>query len=254
MNIIKTAALAGAILIPAFANAAFPDVVTSGAKNVILVHGSYVDGSTWRSIHDQLWLKGYSVTVVQQPHTTLEEDVAATRAAIEAQDGPVILVGHDTGGAVISIAGTSDKVKALVYIAAMQPDVGENVAKLAASKPSLNKEVQVSADGHLSITPAKFRDVYGADLPPNRTNFMAVAQTKITQTALSAPVSAAAWRTKPSYAIVATDDLVLNPELQRWMYKRAGSKVTEIKASHALHLSMPEAVAEVVVQAALSAK
>lgn len=253
MNIIKTAAVAVAISIPAFASA-FPFVVTSGAKNVILVHGSYVDGSTWRSIHDQLWIKGYKVTVVQQPHTTLDEDVAATRAAIEAQDGPVILVGHDTGGAVISIAGTSDKVKGLVYIAAMQPDAGESVAQLTATKPSLNKEVQVTEDGHLFITPAKFRDVYGADLPPNRTNFMAIAQTKITQKALGTPVSAAAWRTKPSYAIVATDDLVLNPELQRWMYKRAGSKITEIKASHGLHLSKPEEVAQVVVQAALNAK
>jgi pimeloyl-ACP methyl ester carboxylesterase len=254
MKFVKTAALAVVIAAPAFATAGIQDVVKSGAKNVVLVHGAFVDGSTWRSIHDQLWLKGYTVTVVQQPHTTLDEDVAATRAAIEAQDGPVVLVGQDSAGAVISIAGTSEKVKALVYIAAVQPDVGESVAQLTASKPSPNNDVHATADGHLFIEPAKFREVYGADLPPNRTNFQSIAQTKITQASLNARVGAAAWHTKPSYAIVATEDHVLNPDLQRWMYKRAGSKVTEIKASHALHISQPEEVAKVVVQAALSVK
>lgn len=253
MKLIKTAALTLAVLAPALAHA-LPDVVTSGAKNVVLVHGSYVDGSTWRSIHDQLWLKGYKVTVVQQPNTSLAEDVAATREAIESQDGPVVLVGHDSGGAVISIAGVSDKVKALVYVAAFQPEVGESVSELTASKPLPTSFIKATRDGRQFIEQARFSEVFAADVPPNRTNFMTVAQTKVSRQALEAPAWAAAWRTKPSYAIVATDDRLVNPELQRWMYKRAGAKVTEVKASHALHISQPEAVAKVVIQAALDVK
>jgi pimeloyl-ACP methyl ester carboxylesterase len=254
MKLIQTAGLAIAIAAPALAHAGIPDVVTSGAKNVVLVPGAFVDGSSWRSIHDQLWLKGYKVTVVQLPHTTLEADIAATREEINAQDGPVVLVGHDSGGAVISAAGTSDKVKALVYIAALQPEVGESVAQLAATKPADNQAMRTTPDGRVFIETKQFRDVYAADLPPNRTNFMAVSQFKVPQALLGTPVASAAWHSKPSYAIVASDDRVLNPDLQRWMYKRAGSHVTEIKASHALHLSKPEAVAQVVVDAALSVK
>lgn len=252
MNMIKTAALAVAFTLPAIASA-LPLTVTSGAKNVVLVHGSYVDGSSWRSIHDQLWIKGYKVTVVQQPHNSFDDDVAVTRAAIEAQDGPVILVGHDTGGAVISAAGDSAKVKGLVYVAALLPAAGESAAQLIASKPALHQDIQVR-DGRQFITPEKFQAVYGADLPPNRTNFMSVAQPRVPQKVLGAKLKAAAWRDKPSYAIVATEDLVLNPELQRWMVKRASAKVTEIKASHALQLSKPEEVAQVIVQAALDVK
>jgi pimeloyl-ACP methyl ester carboxylesterase len=254
MKFIQTAGLAIAILAPALAQAGIPDVVTSGAKNVVLVPGNFVDGSTWRSIHDQLWLKGYKVSVVQLPHTTLDADIAATREEINAQDGPVVLVGHDSGGAVISAAGTNEKVKALVYIAALQPEVGESVAQLAATKPADNQAIRTTSDGRVFIESSQFRDVYGADLPPNRTNFMSVSQLKVPQTLLKTPVTSAAWHSKPSYAIVATDDRVLSPDLQRWMYKRAGSHVTEIKASHALHLSNPEAVAKVVVEAALSVK
>lgn len=254
MKSIKTAALALAVLAPGLASAAFPDVVVSGAKNVVLVHGAHVDGSSWRAIHDQLWIRGYKVTVVQQPHTSLDEDVAAAREAIDSQDGPVVLVGHDSGGAVISIAGASDKVRALVYIAAIQPEIGESVSELAASRPLPSSAVKSTRDGRLYIEQARFNEVFAADLPPNRTNFMSAAQPKVARAALDAPVWAAAWRAKPSYAIVAADDRFLNPDLQRWMYQRAGARVTEIKASHSLHLSQPEAVAQVVVQAALNVK
>jgi pimeloyl-ACP methyl ester carboxylesterase len=253
MKFINKALLAAAVLAP-FAAHAFPDVVTSGAKNVILVPGAFADGATWRQIHDQLWLKGYKITVVQQPQTTLDDNVAATRAAIDAQDGPVVLVGHDSGGAVVSIAGASDKVKALVYLAALQPEVGESVSQLLASKPLVSDEVKASRDGHLSLDPAKFRDVYAQDVPPNRTNFLSVAQTPITRATVDAPVWSAAWHAKPSYAIVASEDRLLNPELQRWMYKRAGSQVIEIKASHALHISQPEEVAKFIIKAALEVK
>lgn len=255
MKSLKTAAITTlAVMAPGLASAAFPDVVTTGAKNVVLVTGAHTDGSSWRSMHDQLWIKGYKVTVVQQPHTSLADDVAAARDAIDSQDGPVVLVGHDTGGAVISVAGASDKVKALVYIAAFQPEVGESVSQLAASKPAPDNGVKTTRDGRLYIDAARFGAVFAGDLPPNRTNFMAASQSRPARALLDAPATAAAWRNKPSYAVVATDDLYLNPELQRWMYQRAGAKVTEIKASHSLQLSRPEAVAEVVVQAARNVK
>lgn len=254
MNLIKTAALAVAISAPAIV-LALPYTVTTGAKNVVLVHGAYVDGSsTWRQVHDRLWIDGYKVTVVQQSQDSLDENVAATRAAIDAQDGPVVLVGHDTGGAVISIAGTNEKVKALVYVAAMQPAVGESVAQLLASRPALHNELQLGRDGRQFIKPDKFREVYAGDIAPNRTNFLSVSQPHVAPATLATPSWEAAWRAKPSYAIVATDDRVINPELQRWMYKRAGSKVTEIKSSHALNLARPEEVEAVIVKAAQSIK
>ena len=250
MNFIKSAALLATIAIPAAASA-FPFTVTKGAKNVVLVHGAYVDASsTWRQVHDRLWIDGYKVTVVQQAGESLDQDVAATRAAIEAQDGPVVLVGHDTGGAVISIAGTSAKVKSLVYVAALQPAVGESAAQLLASMPALHDAYRIGKDGRQSILAAKFAEVYAADIPPNRTNFLSVAQKAVAPAALATPGWEAAWRAKPSHAIVAADDRVINPELQRWMYKRAGSKVVEIKSSHALNLAKPEEVAAVIVGAA----
>ncbi|NML60996.1 alpha/beta hydrolase [Massilia sp. RP-1-19] len=254
MKMIKIAALAAAIAAPAIASA-IPYAVTVGAKNVLLVGGSYVDASsTWRNVHDRLWIDGYKVTIVQQSHDSLDENVAATRAAIEAQDGPVVLVGHDIGGAVISIAGTSDKVKALVYVAAIQPAVGESVAQLMASKPALHNELEIGRDGRQSIKPLKFQEVYAADIPPNRTNFLSVSQPRVSPASLATPSWEAAWRTKPTYAIVATEDRIINPELQRWMYKRAGSKVTEIKASHALNLAKPEEVEDVIKKAAQAVK
>ncbi|OON60300.1 alpha/beta hydrolase [Massilia sp. KIM] len=254
MNLIKSAALIAALAAPALASA-LPYTVTKGAKNVVLVHGAYVDASsTWRQIHDRLWIEGYNVTVVQQTNDTLDENVAATRAAIEAQDGPVVLVGHDIGGVVVSIAGTAEKVKSLVYVAALQPATGESAAQLLASKPALHNDLRVTADGRQSIVPAKFPEVYAGDIPPNRTNFLKVAQNGVSPASLNTPAWDSAWRSKPSYAIVATQDKVINPELQRWMYQRAGSKIVEIQSSHALNLAKPEEVAAVIVKAAQEVK
>jgi pimeloyl-ACP methyl ester carboxylesterase len=254
MNLIKSAALIAALAAPAVASA-IPYTVTQGAKHVVLVPGAYVDAtSTWRLIHDNLWIAGYTVTVVPQNGATLDENVAATRAAIEAQEGPVVLVGHDIGGMVISIAGTSEKVKSLVYIAALQPAAGESASALLATKPALHHDYRIGADGRQAILPAKFSEVYAGDLPPNRTNFLKVAQAPVSPATLNTPSWEAAWRAKPSYAIVATEDRVINPELQRWMYQRAGSKIVEIKASHALNLAKPEDVAAVIVRAAREVK
>jgi pimeloyl-ACP methyl ester carboxylesterase len=229
--------------------------VPPGAKNIVIVHGAFVDGSGWRVVHDILYWKGYKVTVVQQPHNTLDEDLAATREILDQQVGPVVLVGHSSGGSVISIAGVRDKVKALVYVAALQPDIGESSSQLLASMPAPStNNIQSTRDGHLFFNPARFHDDFAADIAENRTNFMAISQVPTTQASLGAQSWAAAWRTKPSYAIVASEDRALSPDLQRWMYKRAGSKVVELKASHSVYISQPEEVAKLIEEAALNVK
>ncbi len=250
---ILAAALATAL--PALAHAQAPTTPTpAGAKNIVIVHDAFVDGSGWRVVHDILIHKGYSVTVVQETLTTLDEDVALTREAIRGQDGPVVLVGHGYGGAVITMAGQRDKVKALVYVAAIEPNVGENWVQLLDSAPKPSDDIQSSRDGHLSINPAKFGEDYAGDLTTNRTDFMAASQPRIAYAAINGTDWWAAWHDRPSYGIVATDDHFLSPDLQRSMYQRAGAKVTEIKASHAVYISQPEAVAAVIEQAAIAAK
>lgn len=250
MKLITTLAFAATLAAPMLATAATP----AGAKNIVLVHGAFADGSGWRVVHDILSLKGYKVSIVQQSIKTLDDDVAATRAIVDSQDGPVVLVGHSYGGAVISAAGVQPKVKALVYVAAFAPAPGESLGQLAASMPAASHSIVTGADGRLFFDQARFNADFAADLLPNRTNFMSASQVPASAAVFSAKSQAAAWRDKPSYAVVATEDRALNPELQRWMYKRAGSKVTEIQASHAVYISKAEAVADVIEQAALSVK
>jgi pimeloyl-ACP methyl ester carboxylesterase len=253
MRILPTLALAAAALVaPALALAAAPDA-PAGVKNIVIVHDAFTDGSGWRVVFDILSHKGYNVTVVQEPLTTLDEDVAATRRAIVSADGPVVLVGDGYGGSVITVAGARPKVKALVYVAAFQPEVGESVTQLAASVPEPTNDIHPTRDGHLVFDRDKFGADYAGDLISNRTNFMAVSQVPATVAAFGAQTPDAAWHNKPTYGIVATDDRVLSPDLQRWMYQRAGSKVTEVKASHAVVISQPEAVAKVIEDAAVAA-
>lgn len=253
MKVLSAFAIAMALTAPLLASAATP-AGPAGAKNIVIVHGSFVDGSGWRVVHDILSLKGYKVSVVHQPQTTLDANVAAARKIIDQQTGPVVLVGHSSGGSVITIAGVRPKVKALVYVAALVPEVGESISQLLASMPSPSHSVETTLDGHLFFNRAKFREDFAADLLPNRTNFMAISQVPATVAATGARTWEAAWRDKPSYAVVASDDRALSPELQRWMYKRAGSTVTELKASHVVYISQPEAVAKVIEDAALSVK
>ena len=205
-------------------------------------------------MHDILIHKGYHVSIVGQPNTTLDENVAATRSIINAQDGAVVLVGHSSGGSVITIAGNRAKVTALVYVAALQPDIGESIDQLTASMPAPGNDIHSTRDGHLYFEQNKFGADFAGDLSSNRTDFMAVSQQFVSQEIFAAPVWESAWRSKPSYAIVAADDRVLNPDLQRRMYQRAGSIVTEIKGSHAVYISQPEAVASVIEAAAMSAQ
>ncbi|QET06458.1 MULTISPECIES: alpha/beta fold hydrolase [Cupriavidus] len=254
MRFIPLLATAAALVIPTLGHAATSAApVPPGATNIVLVHDAFVDGSGWRVVHDILIHKGYNVSVVQLPHATLGEDITLVRERVSLQRGPVVLVGHGYGGEVITEAGARDKVRALVYVAALQPDVGEGMAQLVASKPGAGAAFASTRDGHLSIDPAAFHADYAADLTTNRTDFMAASQVPITTAAYNANVWTAAWRDKPSYGIVATEDRIVSPDLQRWMYQRAGARITEIKASHAVHVSQPEAVAQVIEDAARAA-
>jgi len=220
------------------------------AMTIVLVHGALIDGSSWRGVYDVLTRDGYRVSIVQQPLTGLDEDVAATQRVLDQQDGPVILVGHSYGGSIITVAGSDPKVKALVYVAALQPDVGETTGQLAPPMPPMSNDFKPTKDGFVFLDPAKFAADFGADLPKAQAEFMARSQMPVSGAAFNAKLTAAAWRDKPSYAIVATQDRALNPELARWMAKRAGSKVTVLKASHAVHISHPRDVARVIETAA----
>jgi pimeloyl-ACP methyl ester carboxylesterase len=225
------------------------------AKDIVIVHGALVDGSGWRAVHDILSKDGFHVTIVQEPLTGLAEDIAATKRAIDQQTGPVVLVGHSYAGSVITDAGADPKVGALVYVAALQPDVGEASGQLLSKFAAPNNAMLATPDRgtqdkFLSLPPARFREAYAADVPAPEAQFLADSQQHLAEKALGAPVSVAAWRTKPSYALLTTEDHVVSPELQRWMYQRSGAKVTEVSASHAVFLSQPAAVARVIEVAA----
>ncbi len=218
-------------------------------KNIVLVRGAFVDGSGWKAVADILAADGYSVSIVQPPETSLDDDIDATNRVLDQQDGPAILVGHSYGGAVITGAGNNAHVKALVYVAAFQPDVGESLASLGAKMPPAGTGVAPSG-GFLLIDRAKFRADFAADLSPAITDLMARSQVPLALKAAGAPATAPAWKVKPSYAIVATQDRSINPDLERFMYKRSGSITTEIQSSHAVYMSQPKKVASVIEQAA----
>jgi pimeloyl-ACP methyl ester carboxylesterase len=226
-----------------------PDAAT---RNIVIVHGAFADGSGWRAVYDILEKDGYRVSIVQEPLTGLADDVAATKRILDLQDGPVVLVGHSYGGSVVSIAGADPKVSRLVYVAALQPDVGETAGQLLSKFPDRNTAVQPAGKGYLRLDPAKFAAIYAADVAPAEARFMAASQLTIAAAVFGAPTTAAAWRTKPSYAILTTRDLAANPDLQRWMYKRSGAKVTTVEASHAVYISHPKIVARVIEEAAKS--
>jgi pimeloyl-ACP methyl ester carboxylesterase len=214
-----------------------------------------VDGSGWRAVYDILTKDGFHVTIVQEPLTGLAEDVDATKRVIDQQTGPAVLVGHSYGGSVITEAGADPKVSALVYVAALQPDTGEASGQLMSKFAAPNDAMRVATnratpDKYFFIPPAKFRETYAADVPAPEAQFMADSEQQLAQKAMGAPLSVASWHNKPSYAILTTQDHVISPELQRWMYQRSGAKVTEVPASHAVFVSQPEAVARVIEAAA----
>ncbi|MHA6205267.1 alpha/beta fold hydrolase [Dyella soli] len=241
-------------LMAATGSALAADAAPVGVKNIVIVPGAFVDGSGWHVVHDILIHKGYSVHVVQPRIDTLANDTEAVYRQLRKEDGPTLLVGSDYGGAVITQAGNRDKVKGLVYVAAAAPNVGESVLQLVNSVPEPSNDFQASWDGYIYANERQFGADFAADLTKNRTNFLAVSQVPATVGALRTVTEAAAWRSKPSWAVVATEDRVYSPELQRSMYQRAGSRITEIKGSHLVYMSQPEQVAQVIEDAAKSLK
>ena len=223
-------------------------------RNIVIVHGAFTDGSGWRAVYDILEKDGYRVTIVQEPLTGLADDVAATKRVLDQQDSPVVLVGHSYGGSVISVAGADPKVSRLVYVAAFQPDVGETAGQLVSKFAAPNDAIQPAGEGFLRLDPTKFAAAFAADVPTSEARFMAASQFPIAAASFGAPTSAAAWRTKPNYAILTTQDHAVNPDLQRWMYERSGAKVTTVAASHAVYISQPQVVARVIEEAAKSSE
>jgi pimeloyl-ACP methyl ester carboxylesterase len=226
-----------------------------GVKNVLLIHGGFVDGSGWQGVYDLLKKDGYNVTVVQNPTSSLAEDVAVTKRALVAQSGPAILVGHSYGGVVITEAGNDPKVAGLVYIAAFAPDRGESVSSLIESPPpgAPVPPILPPQDGFLFLDRSKFRASFAADVNAEAAAFMADSQVPWGLDALNGAISEPAWKQKPSWYLVATDDKMIPPDAQRAMSKRAGSTVAEVRGSHAVYVSQPKAVAGLIAKAARGA-
>jgi pimeloyl-ACP methyl ester carboxylesterase len=219
-------------------------------KNIVLVHGAFADGSGWRRVADILGQEGYTVSVVQEPLTSLADDVAATKRVLDMQQGPAILVGHSYGGVVITEAGNAANVVGLVYIAAFIPDQGESAITLLSQAPPANDDMRATKDDFLYLDPAAFPADFAADLPPADAKFMAHSQMMLAKAAGGAPVTTAAWRHKKSWALVATHDHNINPDLERMMAKRAGCETIEVPGSHAVYMSKAEDVARLIDRAA----
>jgi pimeloyl-ACP methyl ester carboxylesterase len=230
--------------------------MSAGAiKDVVLVHGGFVDGSGWEGLHGILTKQGYRVTVVQNPTITLADDVAVTRRAIAAQDGPVILVGHSYGGVVITEAGADPKVKGLVYVAAFALDAGESVSSMIANPPpgAPTPPILPPQDGFLFLDRAKFAASFAADVEPGKAAFMADSQVPWGLEALNGQVTTPAWKSRPSWYLVTADDRMIPAPAQRQMATRAGATVAETPGSHAVYVSNPQVVADLIEQAARGA-
>jgi pimeloyl-ACP methyl ester carboxylesterase len=227
-------------------------------QNIVLVHGAWADGSGWKGVNDILVKDGYKVSIVQEPETSFQEDVAATKRILALQDGPCILVAHSYGGAVITEAGTDPSVVGLVYIAAHMPDAGENEADLGKRFPSdLSKSgaIKRTADGFTYLDPAQFHEYFAADLSAEQAAFMARSQVLNFADNFKAVITTAAWKSKPSWMLVATKDRAINPDLERWYAERAKSHKAEVSgASHCVYASRPKEVAALIEDAATHAQ
>jgi len=227
-------------------------------RNIVLVHGAWADGSGWKGVYDILIKEGYNVSIVQEPLTSFQEDVAATKRVLDQQDGPCILVAHSYGGAVITDAGNHPSVTGLVYIAAHMPDAGENESDLGRRFPSdLSKStaIRTTDDGFTYLDPAQFREFFAADLSAEQAAFMARSQVFNAAENFKAVITTPAWRSKPSWMLVPTKDRTINPDLERWYAARANSHKVEVPgASHAVYVSRPKEVAALIAKAASQIK
>lgn len=248
---IRNIALAAALL-PAAAQA--QPAEPAPVKNIVLVHGAFADGSGWRGVYDELTARGYRVTIVQNPLTSLADDVAATRRAIERQDGPAILVGHSWGGTVITEAGADPRVAGLVYVSALSPDAGETTAQQYEGFPAQTEFViDTTRDGFGHLRPEKFKAGFAADASDADAAFLRDSQVPINMGAFETRLTRAAWRSKPSWAVIASQDKAFDIGMLRKMAVRIGAAITEVPASHAVYLTQPRAVADVIDRAAKGA-
>lgn len=245
MNSLRFAFAALAIILTPFVHAA--------VKNVVLVHGAFADGSGWKPVADILQRDGYTVYVVQEPETAFEADLAATRVVLD-RAGPCVLVGHSYGGMIISEVGSHPAVRSLVYVAAFEPDVGESAGGLQSKTPPASQGVVPVGGGFVQVKADVFPSDFAADVPGPVAQFMAISQVPISAEIFGAKATVAAWSKKPSYAVIATEDRMINPELERFMSSRAKSQAIELHGSHAIFLSHPKEVASLIEKAAKTAE
>jgi pimeloyl-ACP methyl ester carboxylesterase len=248
-NLYVAAMLAAATL----AGGALESASAAPIKNVVLVHGAFADGSGWKAVADILEKDGYTVSVAQPPETSYAEDQKYTKAAIDAMDGPVVLVGHSYGGSIITEAGNDPKVSALVYIAAFALDNGESCASIEQALPQDSKAFKPDSDGNWWIEQAHFSADFAADVPPAVSHFMAISQVPISTDSFTHKVTTPAWKTKPTWYMVATADRSINPDQERMMAKRAHATTVEVNASHVAYMSHPKEAAKLIEEAAASA-
>lgn len=224
---------------------------TTDIKNIVLVHGAFADGSGWRGVYDNLTARGYRVSIVQNPLTSLEDDVAATTRVLNLQDGPTILVGHSWGGTVVTEAGTHDKVAGLVYVSALIPDEGETTAQqYEGFAPTPEFVIDVADDGFGFLNPDKFKVGFAADASDEDAAFLRDSQVPINMAVFSTSVKSAAWRTKPTWAVIATEDNSFDQAMLQHMATRANADITNVSANHALFISQAAVVADVIDAAA----
>lgn len=255
-NLLVATAAAAGLASATLAHSAEPAAPQNGpARNVVLVHGAFADGSGWRGVYNELTTRGYRVTIVQNPLTSLADDVAATRRALDRLDGPAILVGHSWGGTVITEAGVHPNVVGLVYVSALSPDAGETTSQQYegfAATPDFVIETQ--PDGFGFIKPEKFKAGFAADASDADAAFLRDSQVPINMSVFGTKLENAAWRSKPSWAVIATEDKAFDVRMLHSMATRIGAEITEVKASHALFMTQPKAVADVIVRASHDAQ
>jgi pimeloyl-ACP methyl ester carboxylesterase len=247
--VVIVAMLMGAALIAAAAGPTSP----TGIKNVVLVHGAFADGSGWDAVAKILEKDGYTVSVAQPPETSYADDQKYTKAAIDAMGGPVVLVGHSYGGSIISEAGNDPNVAALVYIAAFALDEGESCASIETAVPQASKAFKPDSNGNWWIEQEHFAADFAADIPPAVSHFMAISQVPISTDSFTHKVTNPAWKTKPSFYMVASSDRSINPQQERMMAKRANAKTVEVNASHVAYMSHPKEAAKLIEEAAAPA-
>ena len=253
-NVCAIAALATLPICGAMNCVSADSTPTTGIKNVVLVHGAFADGSGWEAVANILTKDGYTVAVVQHPETSYAEDIKLAKAVIDRQSGPVVLVGHSYGGAVITEAGNDPKVAALVYIAAFALDAGESCAGIEKGLPPASTGIKSTNDGYFYIDPGVFAADFAADVPATKAAFMAESQVLISADSFTTSVKTPAWNSKPTWYMVATADRSINPDQERMMAKRAHAKTIEVNSSHVAYISHPKETAKLIEDAATSAR